>query len=99
MYLDFFVVGCGKFINIIWFLFIFENNLFKNVYDCVVDIEKFFKQCLFKINIGKVGKDFMFSQDDIVVVLLDKSGWVKFWDVWDFMVVKEGLECLNFILV
>ncbi|KAK3684081.1 hypothetical protein B0T22DRAFT_483868 [Podospora appendiculata] len=92
---DFFAVGRGKSINIIWPSFIFENNLFKNGHDRVVDTEKLLKQCSLKINTGKAGKDFTFSQDDTLMVSLDKSGRVKFWDVRDATAAKEGSDPLN----
>ena len=34
-----------------------------------------------KILTGKAGKDFCFSEDDTVIVSLDKSGRFKFWDI------------------
>ncbi|KAK4223317.1 hypothetical protein QBC38DRAFT_487960 [Podospora fimiseda] len=92
MHPDFFAVGRGKSINIIWPQYIFEQNLFKNVHDRVVDTEKLLKQCSLKINTGKAGKDFTFSQDDTIVVSLDKSGRVKFWDVRDLTAVKDGSD-------
>jgi hypothetical protein len=95
MHPDFFAVGRGKSINIIWPSFIFEHNLFKDSLDRVVDTEKMLKQCSLKINTGKAGKDFIFSHDDTLVVSLDKSGRVKFWDVRDLTAVKEGSDPLN----
>lgn len=89
---EFFAVGRGKSINIIWPSFILENNLFKQGHDRVVDTERLLKQCSLKINTGKAGKDFTFSQDDSVVVSLDKSGRVKFWDVRDLVAIKEGSD-------
>ncbi|KAK6427784.1 hypothetical protein LTR81_000128 [Elasticomyces elasticus] len=47
----------------------------------VVDGEKFFAEHGLKINTGKAGKDFCFSEDDSVIASLDKSGVVKFWDI------------------
>ncbi|KAK3633704.1 hypothetical protein LTR56_014084 [Elasticomyces elasticus] len=47
----------------------------------VVDGEKFFAEHGLKINTGKAGKDFAFSEDDTVIASLDKSGVVKFWDI------------------
>ncbi|KAK4962845.1 hypothetical protein LTR10_000472 [Elasticomyces elasticus] len=47
----------------------------------VVDGEKFFAEHGLKINTGKAGKDFAFSEDDSVIASLDKSGVVKFWDI------------------
>jgi len=92
MHPDFFAVGRGKSINIIWPSFIFENNLFKNVHDRVVDTEKLLKQCSLKINTGKAGKDFTFSQDDTLMVSLDKSGRVKFWDVRELTAAKPDSD-------
>ncbi|KAM3473979.1 hypothetical protein MY5147_004507 [Beauveria neobassiana] len=87
---EFFAVGRGKCINFIWPSHILQNNLFKPGHDRVADTEKLFNECSLKINTGKAGKDFTFSQDDTVVVSLDKSGRVKFWDVRDLTAAKEG---------
>ncbi|KAM0330593.1 hypothetical protein ACHAQA_003542 [Verticillium albo-atrum] len=89
---EFFAVGRGKSINIIWPSFIMQHNLFKPGHDRVVDTEQLAKQCSLKINTGKAGKDFTFSQDDTVIVSLDKSGRVKFWDVRDLTAAKEGSD-------
>ncbi|GJD04734.1 hypothetical protein ColKHC_13559 [Colletotrichum higginsianum] len=89
---EFFAVGRGKSINIVWPTFIMQNNLFKPGHDRVVDTERLAKQCSLKINTGKAGKDFTFSQDDSVIVSLDKSGRVKFWDVRDLTAAKEGSD-------
>ncbi|TPX11672.1 uncharacterized protein E0L32_007651 [Thyridium curvatum] len=89
---EYFAVGRGKSINIVWPGFILQNNLFKAGHDRVVDTDRLAKQCALKINTGKAGKDFTFSQDDTVVVSLDKSGRVKFWDVRDLTAVKEDSD-------
>ncbi|KAH7320789.1 hypothetical protein B0I35DRAFT_351484 [Stachybotrys elegans] len=89
---EYFAVGRGKSINLIWPSYILRNNLFKAGHDRVVDTEALFQQCSLKINTGKAGKDFTFSQDDTVVVSLDKSGRIKFWDVRDLTAVKEGSD-------
>ena len=34
-----------------------------------------------KLMTGKAGKDFCFSEDDTIIVSLDKSGRLKFWDI------------------
>ncbi|KOS23301.1 hypothetical protein ESCO_003400 [Escovopsis weberi] len=91
---EFFAVGRGKSINFIWPSYIMQNKLFKPGHDRVVDTEALLDQCSLKINTGKAGKDFTFSQDDTVVVSLDKSGRVKFWDVRDLTAAKEGTESL-----
>ncbi|KAL6411449.1 hypothetical protein AUP68_05160 [Ilyonectria robusta] len=89
---EYFAVGRGKSINLIWPSYILQNNLLKPGHDRVVDTETLSKQCSLKINTGKAGKDFTFSQDDSVIVSLDKSGRVKFWDVRDLTAVKEGSD-------
>ena len=89
---EFFAVGRGKSINFIWPTYIMQNQLFKPGHDRVVDTDSLYEQCSLKINTGKAGKDFTFSQDDTVVVSLDKSGRVKFWDVRDLAAVKEGSD-------
>lgn len=92
---EFFAVGRGKTINFVWPSYILQNNLFKPGHDRVVDTERLLQQCSLKINTGKAGKDFTFSQDDSVVVSLDKSGRVKFWDVRDLTAPKEGCDPRN----
>ncbi|KAL7895589.1 hypothetical protein HDV63DRAFT_106528 [Trichoderma sp. SZMC 28014] len=92
---EFFAVGRGKSIHFIWPSFILQNGLFKPGHDRVADTEALLNQCSLKINTGKAGKDFTFSQDDSVVVSLDKSGRVKFWDVRDLTAVKEGSDPRN----
>ena len=92
---EYFAVGRGKFINIVWPGFIMQNNLFKPGHDRVVDTERLSKLCSLKINTGKAGKDFTFSQDDTVVVSLDKSGRVKFWDVRDLTAAKDVADGRN----
>ncbi|KAK0931582.1 hypothetical protein LTR29_016351 [Friedmanniomyces endolithicus] len=47
----------------------------------VVNSEKYFAEHGLRINTGKAGKDFTFSEDDTVIASLDKSGVVKFWDI------------------
>ncbi|KAJ4214717.1 hypothetical protein NW759_010271 [Fusarium solani] len=89
---EYFAVGRGKSINLIWPSYILQNNLFKPGHDRVVDTETLAKQCSLKINTGKAGKDFTFSQDDTVIVSLDKSGRVKFWDVRDLTAVNEDSD-------
>ncbi|PHH78605.1 hypothetical protein CDD82_2947 [Ophiocordyceps australis] len=89
---EFFAVGRGKSINLIWPAYVMQKNMFKNAHDRVVDTDKLFKQCSLKINMGKAGKDFCFSQDDSVVVSLDKAGRVRFWDVRDLTAAKEDSD-------
>ncbi|KAI0381680.1 hypothetical protein F5Y04DRAFT_255051 [Hypomontagnella monticulosa] len=87
---DFFAVGRGKTINIIWPSYIMQNGIFKHGHDRVVDTEALFRECSLRISTGKAGKDFTFSQDDTTIVSLDKSGRVKFWDVRDLTAADEN---------
>ncbi|KAI0837265.1 hypothetical protein F5Y06DRAFT_85492 [Hypoxylon sp. FL0890] len=89
---EFFAVGRGKTINIIWPSFVIQNGIFKSGHDRVVDTERLYKECSLKISTGKAGKDFTFSQDDTTIVSLDKSGRVKFWDVRDLVAADENSD-------
>ncbi|OTB04563.1 hypothetical protein M426DRAFT_152691 [Hypoxylon sp. CI-4A] len=86
---EFFAVGRGKAINVIWPSYILQNNIFKSEGDRIVDTERLYKECSLRISTGKAGKDFTFSQDDTTIVSLDKSGRVKFWDVRDLTTADE----------
>lgn len=77
---DFFAVGRGKSIHIIWPATVMKSYL-KIGKDRMADAEKYLLQNSFKVNTGKAGKDFIFSADDSIIASLDKSGRVKFWDV------------------
>ncbi|KAI0970923.1 hypothetical protein F4678DRAFT_435093 [Xylaria arbuscula] len=89
---EYFAVGRGKTINIIWPAVVIQKNIFKSGYDRLVDTEKLAKECALRINTGKAGKDFTFSQDDTTIVSLDKSGRVKFWDVRDLTAVDMNSD-------
>ncbi|KAI1135328.1 hypothetical protein F5Y05DRAFT_179146 [Hypoxylon sp. FL0543] len=89
---EFFAVGRGKTINIIWPSFVIQNGIFKSNHDRVVDTERLYRECSLRISTGKAGKDFTFSQDDTTIVSLDKSGRVKFWDVRDLTAAHENSD-------
>ncbi|KAK4550819.1 hypothetical protein LTR36_000399 [Oleoguttula mirabilis] len=58
-----------------------------------VDTAKYLAEHGLRINTGKAGKDFAFSEDDTVIVSLDKSGVVKFWDIRDLTArASDGSE-------
>ncbi|OBT98418.1 hypothetical protein VE01_03081 [Pseudogymnoascus verrucosus] len=78
---EFFAVGRGKSIHIIFPYLITGGGFIQPGPDRFVDIEKYLSQRTLKIDTGKAAKDFTFSQDDTTVVSLDKAGRVKFWDV------------------
>ena len=76
---DFFAVGRGKYIHIIWPAVV--KSYLKDGKDRIVDTEKYLAEHSLKVNTGKAGKDFAFSEDDTTIVSLDKAGRVKFWDI------------------
>lgn len=81
MHPDFFAIGRGKTIHMIWPSLIMQGRLFKPGPDRTVDVDQLLQKCSLKINTGKAGKDFTFSADDTTIVTLDKAGKVKFWDI------------------
>lgn len=89
---EYFAVGRGKTINIIWPAVVMQKNIFKPGHDRLVDTERLARECALRINTGKAGKDFTFSQDDTTIVSLDKSGRVKFWDVRDLTAVDMNSD-------
>ncbi|KAJ3560588.1 hypothetical protein NPX13_g9252 [Xylaria arbuscula] len=89
---EYFAVGRGKTISIVWPAVVMQKNIFKPGHDRLVDTERLAKDCALRINTGKAGKDFTFSQDDTTIVSLDKSGRVKFWDVRDLTAVDMNSD-------
>ncbi|KAJ4287647.1 hypothetical protein N0V90_012350 [Kalmusia sp. IMI 367209] len=75
---EFFAIGRGKAIHIIWPR-VAADYLRSN--SRIVHTEKFYKERSLKILTGKAGKDFTFSEDDTVIVSLDKAGRMRFWDI------------------
>jgi hypothetical protein len=92
---EFFAVGRGKSIHIIWPSVITKQGYLKDGPERVVDTEKYLSHRSLKINTGKAGKDFTFSQDDTTIVSLDKAGRVKFWDVRTLTNTDRGSETLE----
>ncbi|KAL1601552.1 hypothetical protein SLS60_006467 [Paraconiothyrium brasiliense] len=75
---EFFAIGRGKAIHIIWPR---VANDFLRSNSRIVHTEKYYKERSLKILTGKAGKDFTFSEDDTVIVSLDKAGRMRFWDI------------------
>lgn len=75
---EFFAVGRGKSIHIVWPKVAAE---YVRGAKGVVQTEKYLKERSLKILTGKAGKDFTFSEDDTVIVSLDKAGRMRFWDI------------------
>jgi WD40 repeat protein len=75
---EFFAVGRGKSIHIVWPR-VAAEYLRGDTRIC--HTEKYLKERSLKILTGKAGKDFTFSEDDTVIVSLDKAGRMRFWDI------------------
>jgi hypothetical protein len=75
---EFFAVGRGKSIHIVW-----PKVAAQYVKGAkgICQTEKYLKERSLKIHTGKAGKDFSFSEDDTVIVSLDKAGRMRFWDI------------------
>lgn len=80
---EYFAIGRGKSIQII-FPAQARNSSFLEK-GSTVDTENYFKDRNLKITTGKAGKDFTFSEDDTVIVTLDKAGRLRFWDIRDLV--------------
>ena len=78
---DFFAIGRGKSIHIVWPQSAMSARYGVTASEREVQTEKFFKEKCPKIATGKAGKDFAFSDDDTVIVSLDKTGRMRFWDI------------------
>ncbi|KAH8716924.1 hypothetical protein GQ44DRAFT_775683 [Phaeosphaeriaceae sp. PMI808] len=75
---EFFAVGRGKSIHIIFPKVAMEYARPKSR---ICHTEKYLKERSLKILTGKAGKDFTFSEDDTIIVSLDKAGRMRFWDI------------------
>jgi hypothetical protein len=78
---EFFAIGRGKSIHIIWPATARSTKYGVNGSNRTVDIEKLYKDRPLKITTGKAGKDFVFSEDDSLMASLDKTGKLRFWDI------------------
>lgn len=85
---EFFAVARGKQIHIISPDTVKEKR-YTNTSSRKVDSEKFFAERALKISTGKAGKDFAFSEDDSVIVSLDKNGRFKFWDIREMATMAQ----------
>ena len=86
---EFFAIGRGKSIQIVFPLHAQSSTFLDKNH--VVDTVGYFKDRTLKINMGKAGKDFTFSEDDTVITTLDKAGKLRFWDVRDLVNESNGI--------
>jgi hypothetical protein len=78
---EFFAIGRGKSIHLVWPATAMSSKYGVNGSDRKVDVEKLYNDRSLKITTGKAGKDFAFSEDDTLIVSLDKTGRLRFWDI------------------
>lgn len=78
---EFFAIGRGKAIHLVWPATALSSRYGIDETSRRVDVDKFFQERAFQISTGKAGKDFTFSEDDSLIVSLDKTGRLRFWDI------------------
>lgn len=78
---EFFGLGRGSTIRIIWPATALSAKYGVSGDDRVVDTEKFYRDRDLKITCQRAQKDFVFSEDDTVIASLDKNGKLSFWDI------------------
>ncbi|KIW99419.1 uncharacterized protein Z518_11407 [Rhinocladiella mackenziei CBS 650.93] len=78
---EFFAIGRGKSIHLVWPAAAISPRYGITDFNRRVDVDKLFQERALQIYTGKAGKDFTFSEDDSVIVSLDKTGRLRFWDI------------------
>ncbi|OAG45079.1 hypothetical protein AYO21_00427 [Fonsecaea monophora] len=78
---EFFAIGRGKAIHLVWPATALSPRYGISEHNRRVDVDKFFQERSLQISTGKAGKDFIFSEDDTLIVSLDKTGRLRFWDI------------------
>ncbi|KZF20649.1 hypothetical protein L228DRAFT_176235 [Xylona heveae TC161] len=78
---EYFAIGRGRSIHVVWPLVAGSSKYLVKGKSRIVDSEKYFNERCLKITTGKAGKDFTFSEDDTLIVSLDKAGRLRFWDI------------------
>lgn len=78
---EFFAIGRGKAIHLVWPATAMSPRYGVTEDNRRVDVDKFFQDRALQISTGKAGKDFIFSEDDTLIVSLDKTGRLRFWDI------------------
>ena len=86
---EFFAIGRGKCIQIVFPSHAQSSDFVSTA--AIVESEKYFKERSLRINTGKAGKDFTFSEDDTVITTLDKAGNLRFWDIRELVHESNGI--------
>lgn len=93
---EFFGIMRGRYVHIVFpFAALKTDKYFVEPGSRKLDTALFYKEQCFKIPTGgKPGRDFTFSDDDSVVVTLDRSGRMRFWDITPVLnnSTKDGLD-------
>lgn len=80
---EFFAIGRGKFIHIVFPAHALTSKFRHD--GTVMDTENYFKDRNLRICTSKAWKDFTFSEDDSIILTLDKTGKLRFWDITDLV--------------
>lgn len=86
---EFFAIGRGKSIHIVFPAHAQASKFLQK--GTVMDTENYFKDRNLRICSGKAGKDFTFSEDDSVILTVDKTGKLRFWDITDLVDEKNAI--------
>ena len=78
-----FAIGRGKSIQVVFPAHVRQTNAISP--DRVVDTERYFQERGLKLNTGKASKDFCFSEDDTVIVTINKAARLQLWDVQELV--------------
>lgn len=78
---EFFAIGRGKAIHLVWPATALSSRYGISQDNRRVNVGTFFQDRSLQISTGKAGKDFTFSEDDSLIVSLDKTGRLRFWDI------------------
>lgn len=78
---EFFAIGRGKAIHLVWPATALSSRYGITSENRRVNVGTLFQDRSLQISTGKAGKDFTFSEDDSLIVSLDKTGRLRFWDI------------------
>lgn len=92
---EFFAIGRGKSIHLVWPAVASAPKFRAGTVGRHVDVEKLYRERGVKITTGKAGKDFTFSEDDTLIVSLDKVGRLRFWDIRSLLAEASAASAKN----
>ena len=80
---EFFAIGRGKSIQIVFPTHARQSSLLGK--DRVIDTEQYFQDRNLKVNTGKASKDFCFSEDDTVMITINKAARLQLWNIQELI--------------